>query len=123
MRQIALGSDQFLENAQRLTKELTRTHWNGSVPNSMRKLEQLYGIDYWWTHRLRYEFARLSDIPVAVYARIEAAYQAECDRQERLNEKRREVADSISAATRILDEADFNIRCAEASETTAPKNG
>ncbi len=125
MSQISFGADQFLERAQWMTKELTRMHSRGpgDTANAMHKLERLYGIEYWWTHRLRYEFARLKDISAGVYARIEAAYIAECDRQDAINQQRREVAESYAFATRILDECAFEQRCSEAEERISAANG
>lgn len=49
----------------------------------MRAIERDYGIDYWVIWRLRYRLSQVKDIGVSVYARLEAAYVAECERQQR----------------------------------------
>lgn len=49
----------------------------------MRSIERDYGLDYWTIWRLRYRLAQIKDIGVSVYARLEGAYFAECERQKR----------------------------------------
>lgn len=55
---------------------------SGDTENAMRRLEARYGIPWrtFWTLRYRPP----SDLFVSVYERLGAAYQSECERQERL---------------------------------------
>lgn len=54
----------------------------GDTENAMRRLETRYGIPWRTLWSLRYRPP--SDVFVSVYERLGAAYQAECERQERL---------------------------------------
>lgn len=54
----------------------------GDMENAMRRLEGRYGIPWRIFWQLRYRAP--TDVMVGVYLRLRAAYQAECDRQERL---------------------------------------
>lgn len=65
------------------TKLLQReTRGPGDMENAMRRLESRYGIPWRTFWSLRYRPP--ADMLVSVYEKIGAAYQAECDRQERL---------------------------------------
>lgn len=54
----------------------------GDTENAMRRLESRYGIPWRTFWALRYRPP--TDMFVSVYQQIGAAYQAECERQERL---------------------------------------
>lgn len=77
-------SDAFVSNAQEWANELIRreSRGPGDYENAMRRLESRYGIPWQTFWRLRH--GRLKDIYVSIYVRLQAAYQAECERQMRL---------------------------------------
>lgn len=55
---------------------------NGDTENAMRRLERRHGIPWRTFWALRYRPP--TDLFVSVYEKLWAAYQAECERQERL---------------------------------------
>ena len=73
-----------VSDAQGWANELVRRESRGSgdSENAMRRLEARYGIPWrtFWT--LRYRPPR--DVMHSIYVRLGRAYQAECERQERL---------------------------------------
>ena len=77
-------SDVFVSNAQGWANELVRreSRGPGDYENAMRRLESRYGIPWQTFWRLRH--GRLKDVYVSIYVRLQAAYQAECERQMRL---------------------------------------
>jgi hypothetical protein len=62
---------------------------NGDVDNAMGRLEARYGIPKQTFWSLKYRPPK--DVFVGVYLKIIAAYQAECERQERLLRHEREI--------------------------------
>lgn len=72
--------------ARQWANELVRreSRGPGDVDNAMRRLEARYGIPASTLWRLRYRTP--TDIFVSVFLKINAAYQAECERQLRLLE-------------------------------------
>ena len=54
----------------------------GDMENAMRRLEARHGIGWRTFWELRYRTP--ADVLVGVYLKIAAAYQSECERQERL---------------------------------------
>lgn len=102
MRKSSLNEDQmttaeYVERAAWMSKELTRakTRGPGDLENAMRAIEREYGIDYWTLWRLRYRAQQIKTICVSVFARLEAAYRCECDRQ-------REKLEHELAITRLI---------------------
>lgn len=85
-------SDVFVSNAQDWANELVRreSRGPGDYENAMRRLESRYGIPWQTFWRLRH--GRLKDIYVSIYVRLQAAYQAECERQMRLLAHEIEIA-------------------------------
>lgn len=75
----------YIERAASWSKDLTRMRARGpgDLENAMRGIERDYGIDFWTQWTLRYRPARIKDIGVGIYSRIQAAYVAECERQAR----------------------------------------
>jgi hypothetical protein len=75
----------YIDNAARWSKDLTRmkARGPGDTDNAMRSIEREYGIDYWTLWKLRYRRSAIRDIGVSIYMRLQAAYQAECERQMR----------------------------------------
>jgi len=88
----------YVERAAWWSRELIRfrSRGPGDVDNAMRAVERDYGIDYWLLWRLRYRCSQIRDIGVSCYARLEAAYYAECDRQ------RRKLAHEVECARKVL---------------------
>lgn len=85
-------SDVFVSNAQEWANELVRreSRGPGDYENAMRRLESRYGIPWQTFWRLRH--GRLKDVYVSIYVRLQAAYQAECERQMRLLAHEIEIA-------------------------------
>jgi hypothetical protein len=75
----------YIERAAGWSKDLTRmrSRGPGDLENAMRSIEREYGIDFWAQWTLRYRPQRIKDIGIGLYARLEAAYVAECERQAR----------------------------------------
>lgn len=73
----------YIDNAEQWSKDLTRMKVRGAgdTENAMRQIEREYGIDYGTLWKLRYRRSSIRDIGVSVYMRLQAAYQAECQRQ------------------------------------------
>lgn len=64
----------------------------GDMENAMRRLESRYGIPWRIFHNLRYRPP--SDVLVGVWRQLRAAYEAECERQERLLAHERHIAEA-----------------------------
>jgi hypothetical protein len=106
-------SDVFVSNAQEWANELVRreSRGPGDYENAMRRLESRYGIPWQTFWRLRH--GRLKDVYVSIYVRLQAAYQAECERQMRLLAHEIEIAKAkglagtpaVAAAEALVDEA------------------
>jgi hypothetical protein len=73
----------YVEQAATWSRELTRMRARGpgDTENAMRSLEDVYGISYGTTWKLRYRLSQVKDIGVETYAKIKAAYYAECANQ------------------------------------------
>jgi hypothetical protein len=78
-----MSAAEYVERAAWWSKELTRfrSRGPGDLENAMRAIERDYGLDYWLLWRLRYRRSQIKDIGISVYARLEAAYRAEVERQ------------------------------------------
>ena len=61
----------------------------GDMENAMRRLEARYGVQWRTFWQLRYRPP--ADVFVGVYLSLKAAYEAECERQERLLRHEREI--------------------------------
>lgn len=106
-------SDVFVSNAQEWANELVRreSRGPGDYENAMRRLESRYGIPWQTFWRLRH--GRLKDVYVSIYVRLQAAYQAECERQMRLLKHDLEITKAkvgvssraVASAEAFLDEA------------------
>lgn len=88
----------YVDQAVQWSRDLTRmrTRGPGDIPNAMRSIERDYGIDYWTQWQLRYARDRFKDIGISIYARLHAAYVAECDRQARKFQHEREIARKLA---------------------------
>lgn len=80
-----MSAVEFVERAAWWSRELTRfrARGPGDLENAMRAIERDYGIEYWTLWRLRYRRGDIKALCVSVYARLQAAYQNECERQRR----------------------------------------
>lgn len=79
----------------RATKLIQReSRGPGDTENAMRRLEARYGIPWRTFWSLRYRPP--SDLFVSVYQQLWAAYQAECERQERLMRHELEIARRVA---------------------------
>ena len=72
----------------------------GDLINSMHRLERRYGISWRIFFNLRYRPP--SDVLVGVYRQLHAAYQNECERQEKLLAHERHVAEAKVLAAETL---------------------
>jgi hypothetical protein len=90
----------YVEQAATWSKDLTRMKARGAgdIENAMRSLEREYGVDYSTLWSLRYRRDRIKRIGVDFYMRLQAAYQAECERQVR--KLKNEIAITASTHTR-----------------------
>lgn len=61
----------------------------GDSENAMRRLESKYGIPWRTFWQLKYRAP--TDVMVGLYLQLAAAYQAECERQQRLLDHEREI--------------------------------
>jgi hypothetical protein len=84
--------DQAAEWAKALTR--TETRGPGDQPGAWRRLEARYGISAHTFWSLRYR--KPQDIAVSIYMRLQAAYQAECERQMRQLEHEIEITKAIA---------------------------
>lgn len=75
----------YVDQAATWSKDLTRMRSRGAgdIENAMRGIEREYGVDYSTLWSLRYRRDRIKRIGVEFYMRLQAAYQAECQRQMR----------------------------------------
>ena len=120
MRKTLLNGDQmsaveYVDRAAGWSRELTRMRARGpgDTENAMRSLERDYGLDYWVQWRLRYRPTQIKALCVSVYARLEAAYRAECERQRRRLEIELEITKAkvgphhptVVAVQALVDEA------------------
>lgn len=72
----------------------------GDLINSMHRLERRYGISWRIFFNLRYRPP--SDVLVGVYRQLHAAYQHECERQERLLQHEKAVTEAKVLALEAL---------------------
>lgn len=80
--------------ANKLLQRETRVP--GDMENAMRRLEARYGVPWRTFWQLRYRPP--SDVFVGVYLSLKAAYEAECERQERLLRHEREITKAKAMA-------------------------
>lgn len=104
-----MSSVAYVDQAADWSRKLTqmRARGPGDTDNAMRSIERDYGIAHSILWSLRYRRDRYRSIGVEIFARLRAAYAAECDRQVR--KLRHEI--EITKATGIAHSA---VRAAEA---------
>ena len=95
-------------DAQQWANELVRreSRGNGDTENAMRRLEARYGVPWrtFWTLRYRPP----SDVLVGVYLKLKTAYEAECERQQRLLDHEREITRKKVLAVEAVDCSDVD---------------
>ena len=110
-----MSSVECVEQAAAWSRKLTqmRARGPGDTDNAMRGIERDYGIAHSILWSLRYRPERYRSIGAEIYARIKAAYAAECERQAR------KLALEIEITKTIAGPDHAAIRAAEAlvSET------
>ena len=117
-----MSSAEYVERAAWWSRELTRfrARGPGDTENAMRAIEREYGLDYWFQWRLRYRFSDIKDIGVSVYARLEGAYFAECQRQKRKLEAQLEQTKAAHGPNHpLVVSTETLLRSAEAPESDA----
>lgn len=72
----------------------------GDMEPAMRRLEARYGIPWRIFHNLRYRPP--ADVLVGVWRQLKAAYEMECERQERLLAHERHVAETKVLASEAV---------------------
>lgn len=94
----------YLDNAEKWSKDLTRmkARGPGDTDNAMRQIEREYGVDYGTIWKLRYRRSAVRDIGVSVYMRLQAAYQAECERQMRKLRNEIKITEEIAGSDHPL---------------------
>ena len=84
-----------------------RARGPGDTDNAMRGIERDYGIAHSILWSLRYRPERYRTIGAEIYARLQAAYAAECERQQRKLAHEIEITKAIagpdSAAVRAVE--------------------
>lgn len=101
-------TDTYVDQAAEWAKALTRseTRGPGDQPNAWRRLEARYGIPEYAFWSLRYR--KPKDVAVSLYMRLQAAYRAECERQQRRLMHEIEITKEIAGANHAA------VRAAEA---------
>jgi hypothetical protein len=72
----------------------------GDLENAMRRIERRYGVPYSVLWACRYRPPK--DMQVSVWLKLQAAYVAECERQERLLKHERETVEATNAVSSAL---------------------
>lgn len=104
----------YVDQAADWAKALTRseTRGPGDQPSAWRRLEARYGISTHTFWSLRYR--KPQDIAVSIYMRLQAAYQAECERQRRHLEHEIEITKAITGASNpVVAQAEALVRAEE----------
>jgi hypothetical protein len=97
-----------LADARSWANELVRreSRGPGDMENAMHRLQSRYGIPWRTFWALRYRPP--ADVFVGVYLQLKAAYEAECQRQERLIAHERSIAEakvlSVETLAQSLDD-------------------
>lgn len=88
----------FVDQAGRWARELTRlnTRSPGDTDNAMRAIARTYAIPYSVLWRLRYRRSQIKDIGVSIYVCLKRAYEAECERHQRLHARELEITKAIA---------------------------
>ena len=96
-----------VETAQRIANELIldESRGPGDLDNAMRRIERKHGLDYWLLWALRYRAPK--DILLGQWTQLVGAYEAERERQRRLYEHERQMAEAMGVSPALVSTADF----------------
>jgi hypothetical protein len=100
-----------------------RSRGPGDTDNAMRGIERDYGIAHSILWSLRYRPERYRTIGAEIYARLQAAYAAECERQSRKLALEIEITKAIAGPNNAAvreDEALVSEKAGEKIECTLP---
>lgn len=108
-RELAVSATNFVEEASEKASWLVRREVRGpgDLLPAMTRIESRYGIPYSVLWALRYRKPR--DLLVSTYARIIAAYDAECERQRRLLDHEQAVKKATTVFGEAMDRAAFDL--------------
>lgn len=103
--ELAVSATSFVEEASEKASWLVRREVRGpgDLLPAMTRIETRYGIPYSVLWALRYRKPR--DLLVSTYARIIAAYDAECERQRRLLDHEQAIKKATTAFGAAMDRA------------------
>ena len=95
-----MSSVAYVEQAAEWSRKLTqmRARGPGDTDNAMRSIERDYGIAHSILWSLRYRPDRYRSIGAEIFARLRAAYAAECERQVRRLAHEAEITKAIAGA-------------------------
>lgn len=120
LREPEMSSVAYVEQAAEWSRKLTqmRARGPGDTDNAMRGIERDYGIAHSILWSLRYRPDRYRSIGVEIFARLRAAYAAECERQVRKLAHEITVTKALAgadhpdvvAAQALVDSADEGVR-------------
>lgn len=110
----------YIADAAVISRKLTlmKARGPGDTENAMRQIEREYGIDYGFLWSLRYRLDRLKFISHSVYLRIQAAYLAECQRQQRKLRHEIEVNNAVGAGEDAVASAEAFLREMDTQDKT-----
>lgn len=96
-----------VESAAATAAKLTtlRSRGPGDLDNAMRSVARAAGVPYSVLWRLRYRRSHVRDVATSVFFRLQAAYQAECERQVRKLQNEIDVGRRAGAAPDHLGQA------------------
>jgi hypothetical protein len=95
-----MSSVAYVDQAAEWSRKLTqmRARGPGDTDNAMRSIERDYGIAHSILWSLRYRRDRYRSIGVDIYARLSAAYAAECERQVRKLSHEIEITKAVAGS-------------------------
>ena len=100
-----MSGESLVQDAQKWANDIVMREYSGpgQMERAIEKASIKTGIDRQVFWSLRYRPPK--DMFVSVYMRLKAAYEAECERQERLYEEERAIANAINS--NVVRTADF----------------
>lgn len=95
-------STAVIEDARTMARHLVNREAKGpgDTENAMRRIEARYGVSFSTLWGLRYRAPK--DMMASAYFRLQAAYQAECERQMRQIEHELEITKAKAGAASAL---------------------
>ena len=104
-------SSAVVEDARAMAKHLVNREAKGpgDTENAMRRIEARYGVSFATLWGLRYRAPK--DMMASAYFRLQAAYQAECERQMRRLEHELEITKAKAGAASPLGSPGSETTC------------